>query len=92
MAVYTDASEIFNESLTEVVCNLKIINEGKNVKFYMADTFKLLQFAVENGEDLDLKVLIIPVHGLVAWAAMCLFSGTVFIRPRSPISIWQPWL
>ena len=50
---YTTASEIFNTSLFERICILRDIN--KSVKFYVADTFKLLQYAVENGESLGFK-------------------------------------
>jgi phospholipase/lecithinase/hemolysin len=46
---YTAASQTFNELLTQSVCRLRNINRGVT-KFYMADTFKLLQYAVDNGE------------------------------------------
>lgn len=52
IAAYTYASEQFNESLTATVCTLREENKDKNIKFYIADTFKLLQYAVENGESL----------------------------------------
>ena len=51
---YTAASEAFNTSLTAAICNLRDVNSDKNIKFYMADTFELLQFAVENGDALGL--------------------------------------
>jgi len=60
IAAYTYASEQFNESLTAIVCTLREENEGKNIKFYMADTFKLLQYAVENGETLGFENVNIP--------------------------------
>jgi outer membrane lipase/esterase len=55
---YTTASELFNEDLTERICTLRAINEG--TKFYMADTFKLLQYAVENGAALGFESVDYP--------------------------------
>lgn len=49
---YTAASAEFNALLHQAICNLKVINRGNQVKLYMADSFKLLQYAVENGEAL----------------------------------------
>jgi phospholipase/lecithinase/hemolysin len=60
IAAYTDASEQFNESLATIVCILRKVNADKNIKFYMADTFKLLQYAVENGEALGFENVNIP--------------------------------
>jgi phospholipase/lecithinase/hemolysin len=60
IAAYTYASEQFNESLTERICTLRDMNDEANVKFYMADTFKLLQYAVENGEALGFENVNIP--------------------------------
>lgn len=57
---YTAASEMFNESLTERLCILRDINDETNVKFYMADTFKLLQYAVENGQALGFESIDFP--------------------------------
>jgi outer membrane lipase/esterase len=41
-------SAAFNTHLKQLMCNLNGTNP--EVKFYMADTYKLLQYAVENGE------------------------------------------
>ena len=55
IAAYTLASEQFNVSLTERVCSLREVNEEKNIKFYMADAFKLIQYTVDNGEALGFE-------------------------------------
>jgi phospholipase/lecithinase/hemolysin len=47
---YTTASMAFNTDLTQLVCEFRGL--FPQVKFYMADTFELLQYAVENGESL----------------------------------------
>lgn len=49
---YTAASAQFNALLHQALCNLRVINRGNQVKLYLADTFRLLQYAVENGEAL----------------------------------------
>jgi hypothetical protein len=49
-AMVTELSATFNAYLTQLVCGLNSAYSG--VRFYMADTFKLLQYAVENGEAL----------------------------------------
>lgn len=59
-ALYTAASESFNTSLTERICTLRDVNSEENIKFYMADTFELLQYAVENGEALGLPYVDYP--------------------------------
>jgi outer membrane lipase/esterase len=48
--VYTNASIAFNTYLTHMVCDLR--GQFPQVKFYIADTFELLQYVVENGESL----------------------------------------
>jgi phospholipase/lecithinase/hemolysin len=58
-SAYTAASETFNDFLTASICNLRDINAG-NVKFYMADTFKLLQYAVENAAALGFTYVDFP--------------------------------
>ena len=49
-AAYTMGSAGFNTALTQLICDLNA--EFPHVKFYMSDTFELLQYAVENGEAL----------------------------------------
>jgi hypothetical protein len=47
-AMATELSATFNSYLTQLVCDLN--SAYKNVRFYMADTFELIQYAVANGE------------------------------------------
>lgn len=56
---FTQASDIFNDNLKALVCTLNDKNLG-NVKFYMADTFELLQYAVESGVDLGFTIADVP--------------------------------
>jgi thermolabile hemolysin len=49
-SAYTSGSIAFNIYLTQLVCDFR--GAFPKVKFYMADTFALLQYAVSNGEAL----------------------------------------
>jgi len=49
IGAYTNISEYYNVCLTAALCSLRDANEDKNIQFYMADTFELLQYAVANG-------------------------------------------
>jgi phospholipase/lecithinase/hemolysin len=49
-SAYTNVSIAFNIYLTQLVCDFR--GAFPKVKFYMADTFALLQYAVANGESL----------------------------------------
>lgn len=57
---YTAVSQYYNNCITAALCALRVENEDENIKFYLADTFALLQFAVENGELLGLPNVSIP--------------------------------
>jgi phospholipase/lecithinase/hemolysin len=50
-SAYTNGSIAFNIYLTQLVCDFR--GAFPKVKFYMADTFALLQYAVANGEALE---------------------------------------
>ncbi|BCS97926.1 hypothetical protein DSLASN_35580 [Desulfoluna limicola] len=51
-ALATGLSATFNDNLKHLICDLN--TSFPEVKFYMADTFKLLQFAVTQGDTLGL--------------------------------------
>ena len=58
--VYTVISDYYNQLLLEKVCALRSQNQGKLVQFYVADTFKLLQFAVDNAAELGFENTMYP--------------------------------
>ncbi len=60
ITAFTAVSQYYNDCITAALCALRAENQGKNIKFYLADTFELLQFAAENGDLLGLPNVSIP--------------------------------
>lgn len=84
---YTSGSRAFNTYLTQLVCEFR--GAFPKVKFYMADTFELLQYAVENAEALGFT----NVDGTcVAGGALPSCEGYIFYDGIHPTTATHQYL
>jgi thermolabile hemolysin len=86
-SAYTSGSIAFNIYLTQLVCDFR--GAFPKVKFYMADTFALLQYAVVNGEALGFT----NVDGTcVAGGALPSCEGYIFFDQIHPTTATHQYL
>jgi thermolabile hemolysin len=86
-SAYTSGSIAFNIYLTQLVCDFR--GAFPKVKFYMADTFALLQYAVSNGEALEFT----NVDGTcVAGGALPSCEGYIFFDQIHPTTATHQYL
>ena len=86
-AAFTSGSMTFNTFLSQLVCDFR--GAYPKVKFYMADTFELLQYAVEYGESLGFT----DVDGTcVGGGALPLCEGYIFFDGIHPTTATHQYL
>ena len=84
---FTSASMTFNTSLSQLVCDFR--GAYPKVKFYMADTFKLLQYAVKYSESLGFT----NVDGMCGLGgALPECAGYIFFDSIHPTTVTHQYL
>ncbi|MGD9249860.1 MAG: SGNH/GDSL hydrolase family protein [Desulfobacterales bacterium] len=84
---FTSWSMTFNALLSQLVCDFR--GAYPKVKYYMADTFELLQYAMESGESLGFT----NVDGTCSWdGALPFCEGYIFFDGIHPTTATHQYL